>query len=38
MYGQFCIGFLDFMLKGKTLSDHTNLFFLTNIERMIKEY
>ena len=22
----FCIGFIDFMLKGKSLLDHTNLF------------
>ena len=22
----FCIGFIDFMLKGKTLTEHTNLF------------
>ena len=25
MYGYFCIGFIDFMLKGKNLLDHTNL-------------
>ena len=23
----FCIGFVDFMLKGKSLLDYTNLFF-----------
>ena len=23
----FCIGFIDFMLKGKILLDYTNLFF-----------
>ena len=38
MCGYFCIGFIDFMLKDKSLSDYTNLFFLTNMERMIKEY
>ena len=38
MCGHFCIGFIDFMLKDKSLSDYTNLFFLTNMERMIKEY
>ena len=26
MCGYFCIGFIDFMLKGKTLTEHTNLF------------
>ena len=26
MYGYFCIGFIDFMLAGKTLTEFTNLF------------
>ena len=26
MCGYFCIGFIDFMLKGKSLLDDTNLF------------
>ena len=26
MCGYFCIGFIDFMLAGKTLTDYTNLF------------
>ena len=26
MRGSFCIGFIDFMLVGKTLIDYTNLF------------
>ena len=26
MCGCFCIGFIDFMLKGKTLTEYTNLF------------
>ena len=26
MYGYFCIGFIDFMLAGKTLTDYTSLF------------
>ena len=34
MCGYFCIGFIDFMLKGKNVTDFTNLFsqnnFLTN--------
>ena len=25
-YEYFCIGFIDFMLKGKSLLDYTNLF------------
>ena len=27
MCGYFCIGFIDFMLAGKTLTDYTALFF-----------
>ena len=27
MSGYFCIAFIDFMLKGKSLSEHTNLFY-----------
>ena len=30
MCGYFCIGFTDFMLKGKTLTDFTNLFSVNN--------
>ena len=30
MGGQFCIGFIDFMLKGKSLLDYTNLFSLND--------
>ena len=26
MCGYFCIGFIDFMLAGKKLTDYTNLF------------
>ena len=26
MCGYFCIGFIDFMLRGKSLLDYTNLF------------
>ena len=29
--GQFCIGFIDFMLAGKKLSDYNNLFFFPMI-------
>ena len=27
MCGYFCIGFINFMLAGKKLTDYTNLFF-----------
>ena len=30
MCGYFCIGFIDFMLKGKSLTAFTNLFSLNN--------
>ena len=30
MCGYFCIGFIDFMLKEKTLTEFTNLFSLNN--------
>ena len=33
MFGYFCIGFIDFMLKGKSLLDYTNLFFLNAYEK-----
>ena len=40
MCGYFCIGFIDFMLKGKTLTDFTNLFspnnFHINIDLILK--
>ena len=29
----FCIGFIDFTLKGKSLLDYANLFFLTDYEK-----
>ena len=29
----FCIGFIDFMLKGKSLFDYTNLFSLNAYEK-----
>ena len=34
--GYFCIGFNDFMLKGKNLLACTIYFLLMNIKRMIK--
>ena len=33
MCGYFCIGFIDFMLAGKTLTDFTNLFSPNNFKR-----
>ena len=32
MWGYFCIGFVDFMFKGKHLLDYTNLFSHNNNE------
>ena len=33
MCGYFCIGFVDFMFKGKTLTKYTNLFSPNNFEK-----
>ena len=33
MCGYFCIGFIDFILKGKHLLDYTNLFFPNKCEK-----
>ena len=33
MCGYFCIGFIDFMLAGKSLMEYTNLFSLYNFKR-----
>ena len=33
MCGYFCIGFIDFMLKGKTLTDFNNLFSPNNFDK-----
>ena len=33
MYGYFCIGFIDFMLAGKTLTEYTNLFSPNNFKK-----
>ena len=35
MCGYFCIGFLDFMLAGKTLSEYTNLFSQIILTKMM---
>ena len=33
MCGCFCVGFIDFMLKGKSLLDYTNLFSPNDYEK-----
>ena len=33
MFGYFCIRFIDFMFKGKTLTEFTNLFSPNNFEK-----
>ena len=33
MWGYFCIGFIDFMLKGESLLDYTNSFFPNDYEK-----
>ena len=33
MCGYFCIGFIDFMLKGKSFLDYTNLFSPVDYEK-----
>ena len=33
MCGYFCIGFIDFMLKGKILLEYTNLFSHNDYEK-----
>ena len=36
MCGHFCIGFIDFMSKGKSVLDYTNLFFPPEYENNYK--
>ena len=33
MCGYFCIGFIDFMLEGKSMLEYTNLFSLNDYEK-----
>ena len=33
MCGYFCIGFINFMLKGKTLTEYTNLSSPNNVKK-----
>ena len=37
MCGYFCIGFIDFILKGKRLLDHKNLFSPDDYEKHDKK-
>ena len=36
MCGYFCIGFIDFTLKGKRLLEYTNLFSLNECKKNLK--
>ena len=38
MCGYFCIGFIDFMLMGKRLTDLTNLFSPNNFKKMMIQF
>ena len=38
MCGKFYIGYIDLMLKGKSLTDFTNLFSLNNFKKMMIEF
>ena len=38
MCGYFCIGFINFMLAGKTLADFTNLFSPNNFKKMMIKF
>ena len=33
MCGYFCIGFIDYMFKGKSLTDYANLFSPNNFKK-----
>ena len=35
MCGYFCIGFIDFMLKGKSLTDFNNLFLPNDFQKKL---
>ena len=35
MCGYVCVLFIDYMLKGKSLLDHTNLYSTNNCQEMI---
>ena len=35
MCGNFCIGFIDFMLEGKTITEFTNLFSTNTLKEIM---
>ena len=34
MFGYFCVGFIDYMFKGKSLTDYTNHFSPNNFKKI----
>ena len=36
MYGLFCIAFIEYISKGKSFLDYTNLFSLNEYEKNVK--
>ena len=38
MCGHFCITFIDFMFKGKSLTDYTNLFSPNDLKKMMIQF
>ena len=38
MFGYFCIGFIDFMLSSKTLTDYTSFFSPYYFDNVILSY
>ena len=38
MCGYFCIGFIDFMLPGKKLTDFTRFFLIMTLKKMIEQF
>ena len=38
MCGYFCIAFIDFMFKGKSLTDYTNLFSPNDLKKMMIQF
>ena len=38
MCGYFCIAFIDFMFKGKSLTDYTNLFSPDDLKKMMIQF
>ena len=38
MCGYFCIAFIDFMFKSKSLTDYTNLFSPNDLKKMMIQF